>query len=163
MDRIYATASHNDDWAWSYNHCFGSYPITRQTRVCQGALVKSFIFGFARGIFLFCFAGNICELNSVALDIMVRMKKTTIIIAIHLIVAVYYSWRSVGDLSYLPMAHLFSFGLFISQFFHFVLTAIVAGILMAYEKKEWGKANWLGFLMALIIGSSTCFVAPNLF
>lgn len=94
---------------------------------------------------------------------MAKMKKTTVIIAIHLMVALYYSWRAVGDLSYPPMAHLFSFGLFISQFFHFVLTAIVAGILMAYEKKEWVKANWLGFLMALIIGSSTCFVAPNLF
>jgi hypothetical protein len=163
MDRIYVTASHNDDRAWSYDHCFGLCSTKRQTRIWAGSLVESFISGFAGGIFLFCFAGDICELNSVALDIMVKMKKTTIIIAIHLIVSVYYSWHSVGDLSYLPMAHLFSFGLFISQFFHFVLTAIVAGILMAYEKKEWVKANWLGFLMALIIGSSTCFVAPNLF
>lgn len=93
---------------------------------------------------------------------MVEIKKTTLIIAIHLIVALYYSWRSVEDLSYPPMASHFELGFFLSQFCHFVLTAIVAGILMAYEKKEWAKANWLGFLLAVLIGGSVCFIAPAL-
>jgi len=93
---------------------------------------------------------------------MAKMKKTTMIIAAHLGVALYYSWYAVGDLSYPPMAYLYELKMFIWQFLHFVVTAIAAGILMAYEKKEWAKANWLGFLLAVLIGGSVCFIAPAL-
>lgn len=90
------------------------------------------------------------------------MKKTTVIISIHLGIGLLYTSMAVVSLNDPPVAHLFSMALGTYLIIHFLVTGIIAGILIERDKQELAKAHSLGYLYVLLIGASVCFGAPGL-